>query len=266
VTPEELFGIWAPGESIWSPWVIPVPFAQIACVDASSDAALVRAKTPTALIDAASDLAVIVDLPGGESIRFGLALAERGFRPVPVIDGSPSPFVVAIAPASQTGEAKEHRIVVVDMNDLVRSWCAGANVLSALTLSPMAMPAFLLDSLRLSCEQATDKELFDNRWKVVPQDFPSAKLLRERGIRRVLLVQERFGQPREDLAPVLLRWQEAGLEMLVSDRVHTQEPQRIRVIRPTALGAIWQRALEILGLRHNSVGGFGGWPHYGSSG
>lgn len=266
MTSEELYRMWAPSDSIWSQWVIPVPFAQVACLDASSDPALVRAKTPTALIDAASDLVVIIDLPGGESIRFGLALAERGFRPIPVIDGSPSPFVVAVAPGSQSSGTKEHRIVVVDMSDLVRSLCAGAGVLRALTFSPTAPPAFLLDSLRMSGEQATEKQLFDNRWKVFPQDFPSAKFLKEQGIRRVLLVQERRGQPQEDLAHVLLRWQEAGLEMLESGTLHTREPQNLHVLKPSQFRAAWHRGLEILGLRHNSVGGFGGWPHYGSSG
>jgi hypothetical protein len=32
VKPEEVYLAWAPTESIWSPWAIPVPFAQIVCV------------------------------------------------------------------------------------------------------------------------------------------------------------------------------------------------------------------------------------------
>ena len=33
MTPEEIYKSWAPADSIWSPWVIPVPFAQIVCLN-----------------------------------------------------------------------------------------------------------------------------------------------------------------------------------------------------------------------------------------
>ena len=32
MNPEEVYLSWAPPESVWSPWAIPVPFAQIVCV------------------------------------------------------------------------------------------------------------------------------------------------------------------------------------------------------------------------------------------
>ena len=50
---------------------------------------------------------------------------------------------------------------------------------------------------------------FDNRWVVFPQDFPSAAFLRSRGVAEVLLIQA-GAQPQEDLAHVLLRWQQGG--------------------------------------------------------
>jgi hypothetical protein len=75
--------------------------------------------------------------------------------------------------------------------------------------------------------------------------------LHNHGIEDVLLVQEDDLQPREDLAHVLLRWQEAGL------RIRGRDGVVIRVQRPSQFRALWYRALAILGLRRNSAGGFG---------
>jgi hypothetical protein len=41
--------------------------------------------------------------------------------------------------------------------------------------------------------------MFDNQWMVFPQDFPSARFLVERKIKRVTLVQAEKTQPSEDL-------------------------------------------------------------------
>jgi len=40
MTPEELYEVWAPPDSIWSQWVIPVPFAQIVCLDTEREKSL----------------------------------------------------------------------------------------------------------------------------------------------------------------------------------------------------------------------------------
>jgi len=77
-----------------------------------------------------------------------------------------------------------------------------------------APPAFILDSLRLKGTNPVREDMFDNRWMVFPQDFPSAKFLAEQKIRRVTLVQTEKTHPQEDLSHALLRWQEAGIEIL----------------------------------------------------
>jgi hypothetical protein len=267
MTPEELYDVWAPPDSIWSQWVIPVPFAQIVCLDTEREKSLEIFPDLNGLrFD--SDLAVIVDLPGGDSIRYGLALARLGFRPVAVLDGSPGPFTVAgpMPHGAQGGIGQAKATAVVDMRDLLFALCAIAPVLQETPIVSNAPPAFLLDSQRMKGDHVSDADLFDNRWKVFPQDFPSAKFLREQGVRRVLLIQESAAQPQEDLAHVLLRWQEAGLEVLASGRTGGNEASAIRVAKPSRFRASWYRGLEILGLRRNSVGGFGGWPYEGLSG
>jgi hypothetical protein len=262
MTPEELFAIWAPADSIWSQWVIPVPFAQIMCLDAEPEKSSGIPPEPNGLrFDPA--LAIVVDLPGGDAVRYGVTLARVGFRPVAVFDGSPGPFTFA-GPVQQKGGVAVKETAIVDMRDLLFALCTGASVLQTVSLAANAPPVFLVDSQRMKSSH-TPEELFDNRWKVFPQGFPSAKFLRAQGIRRVLLLQEKAGQPQEDLAHVLVRWQEAGLEIVASGSAEASETA-MRVARPSRFRASWYRGLEILGLRRSSVGGFGGYPYEGLSG
>jgi hypothetical protein len=117
---------------------------------------------------------------------------------------------------------------------------------------------FILDALRTTGTQPLRDDLFDNRWMVFPQDFPSARFLAKQKIKRVVLVQTRSTQPMEDLRHVLLRWQEAGIEILVKGSANTGMPSQIMVAKPSRFRAFWYRALAMIGLRRSSVGGFGG--------
>jgi hypothetical protein len=78
--------IWAPPDSPWSPWAIPVPFVQMVCVNPEPPNDISVLERLANGFDHAPGLALVVDLPGGEAVRFALSLALRGFRPVPVID------------------------------------------------------------------------------------------------------------------------------------------------------------------------------------
>ena len=233
--PEELFAIWAPPESIWSPWVVPVPFAQLVCGQIPpSKTATDQPESQWFLAQIGSSKAMIVDLPGPQVIEYGLALARMGMRPVPVIDGSPGPgdtFFLSALREDSTALPKL-RNTVVDMSELLRSLCHGGDVLPALQLRTDATPAFLLDSLRTNNHRPPPLELFDNRWKTFPQDFPSARLLLERGIRSVLIIQEHTGQPCEDLLHVVLRWHEVGI-VIQSKGLDDAPAQSIRPARPS---------------------------------
>ena len=245
MTSEEIYLRWAPESSPWSAWVIPVPFAQLTLLSWTQDAEPQLGFDLGDLAGAVSkDVAIVVDLPGAQLIPFGLALSQLGYRPVPVIDGSPGP--------SQS---------IVDMTVLLRELKRGAEVLGGMTIPQDAPPAFLLDAMRMKGHYAPTPELFDNRWKTFPQDFPSGQFLQERGISGVLLVQENAGQPQEDLAHVLLRWEEAGLRLKVFSTRTGGSYLELHVNRPSHFRMLWQRALAMLGLRRASIGGFGNWPH-----
>ena len=260
---EEVFLAWAPKDSIWSAWVLPVPFAQLNCVDflvASPDEH--ARPLPGWMPDRDREgLAYVIDIAGADAMRCGLALAGEGIRPVPVIDGSPGAGEFYFSPNPQASTTPAwHPNAAVDMTELLRVLCEGARELGKITVLPDAMPAFLLDSRRIAGDRSLNEEIYDNRWQVFPQDFPSARFLLEHGVKRVLLVQEGKRQPQEDLAHVLLRWQGGGIaieSVAVNDGNSRAE---IQIAKPSWYRRIWYRALSILKLRRSGTGGFGGFP------
>lgn len=244
MNPSELFDIWAPLWALWSRWAKPVLFAESS---GGPPLAMEMEVLPKLDFSRHDDLALVVDLPSAESVKTGLALAELGYRPVPLFNGARGPRLPGF-----TGTA------MVD-NDAIAGWLvAGADMLQRHYLPPNAPPAFLLDLRRKSPGINPTPGRFDNRWVVFPQDFPSATFLLGHDIKRVLLLQSNPGsQPQADVAHVLLRWQQAGLDLLTADTQNAAHPQPLAVSRPSHFGSLWYRALALVGLRRNSAGGFG---------
>jgi hypothetical protein len=260
MTGKQLYEVWAPTESSWSPWVSPALFAQMECREDS--AAIVPGRSETRWYEERADpeSAVIVDLPGADSFQLAMTLAALGYRPVPVINASPGPLPLLFTPPSQP-------LVVLDMSGLLAEICASSRVLHDLRLGPGAPPAFILDSLRLKGNNPVRDDVFDNRWMIFPQDFPSARFLAEHKIKRVILVQVQQNQPQDDLSHVLLRWQQAGIEILAKSSGEKDAPARLSVPTPSQFKASWYRALAIMGFRRSSVGGFGSFiPETSSAG
>lgn len=250
----ELFDLWAPPDAVWSRWAKPVLFAgwppPLFHSRGAEPGAPAPAEAAAAVPDILPDpsLAVVVDLPGAGAVEAGLALARRGYRPVPSFNGG------------------DHPGALVDVEPILRALASGAEILREIGLSPEAPPAFLLDSRRQSPDGAPEPGRYDNRWLVFPQDFPSASFLLSRRIRRVLLIQEAGRtRPADDLAHGLRRWQEAGIEMLL---LHPGEgsPAAFQVAKPPRFRNLFYRALATLGLRRNSAGGFGAVIPLSSSG
>jgi len=243
MTGSELFELWAPAESVWSRWAKPVLFVDEVVLfknppppgELPGGAPLA---IPELLFNTGSSTAVVVDLPGEQSVLAGLALARLGHRPVPLFNGA------------------GHPAALVDTALIFRALKEGTTELARAALLPDSPPAFLLDSLRLQDDSLAKPGKYDNRWLVFPQDFPSASFLLSRQIRRVLLVHEKT-QPQDDLAHVLLRWQEAGIEIVDAYPTTSGFARPLEVKRPSRFRTLAYRALSLLGLRRNSAGGFG---------
>jgi hypothetical protein len=238
MTKEEIFNAWAPEGVEWSDWAKPVLFAQW------PDTVTPPATTPEWaepdylwLPQSAGRTAVVVDLPAVESVRTGIAFARRGYRPVPLFNTShgPSP-VIEIAP-------------------LVLELGRGARQLQTIALASSAPPVFLIDANRMQPSVPPSPGKFDNRWVVFPQDCPSATFLRSRNIAEVLLIHA-GGRVQEDLAHVLLRWQQGGLRILSASPSDTS-PRELTITPPSWFRRAWYRAITASRLRRNNAGGFG---------
>jgi hypothetical protein len=262
MTSDEVYRAWAPQEGSWSNWVKPVLFAHTDDPNAAS----VQLTPPTVDVSwalvADGSTSVVVDLPSDAGVWVGLALAAKGYAPVPLYNALPSPPNpdVVYDPMTDTS-------AVVTVWPIVRSLVQAALALERLQLSFDAPPAFLLDANRAYGKVELSPGQFDNRSISLPTDFPSANLLVSRGIRQIVLVQESQSKPQPDLAHTLLRWQMAGIRILAKSLADTDPPRSIEVERPSSFQRLWYRFLATLGLTRSPFGGFGGrLPMAGSSG
>jgi hypothetical protein len=238
--PEEVYESWVPPGGAWSLWARPVLFAQMAPGQEGPPLAVPWSGLDVSWVPAAGGgTALVLDLAGEEAVRTGLALAARGYRPVPLYNACTGPHEV------------------IDQGPILQALRAGAAYLRSLNLSPSAPPAFLLDAKRLSPSRPVQTGVFDNRWQVFPQDFPSAEALKARRVVRVVLVQRGGLLPREDLADVLRGWQERGVTLLTKDVTGDATPAPLRVNPLPWYRGVWNRVLEALGQRRSPPAGFG---------
>jgi hypothetical protein len=204
-----VFERWAPAGATWSDWVKPVLFSWLSgeTGDGRSPPRPQLALTSLVRVDETvirhpyrearpNDIAVIVDLPGVQSVGAGLALAALGFQPVPLFTGLPGP--VAAAPLVR---------VAVEVWPTLDALVAGAIELAAYPAA--APPAFLLDARRLGRLWRRRPGDFDNRSMSNWTDFPTAERLSAAGVRSVVIWPE--AQVSWDLVETLRRWQDAGM-------------------------------------------------------
>lgn len=236
-TRQEIFEIWVPDGGLWSPWGIPVLFTQLPAVMEEQSAHEIEVPPPATWCPRSDDhCAIVLDLPGPTSVTVGLSLAKVGFRPVPLFNGCYG----------------DH--AVIDQRPIMRAICGGTEWLSAQRLREDAPPAFLLDSGRMNGLSPVTPGMFDNRWKIFPQDFPAAEFLLQQELRRCLVVQQQQ-EIAEDLCHILRRWQVAGLP------IHRQLTSQagamlIEVPEPPKYHSLGHRAATEEG-KYNLQGGFG---------
>lgn len=231
------YAVWAPRESPWAAWVKPVLFAHATPVSTVETAAEAAPPMLPATVRADPGTALIINLPGEQAVRTGLAAAQRGFRPVPLFNGCP-------------GNAP-----VVPVLGIINELIGSMGALEMCALSFDAPPAFLLDSRRKGVVQPSAGS-FDNRWLVLPQDFPSAGMLRTQGIGRVVVLTEPGVNLEEDLRHVLFRWQKGQIQILQQTTVD-EHAQDVTVQEPRGFGMWFQGLRARFGFRRNSAGGFG---------
>lgn len=208
LTIKDVYRIWAPEGAKWTEWVRPVPFAGVKqCAKGYSQAELVIPKLHY-LDETFEGAALIVDLPGMNSIKEGIALAKAGYRPIPVYNG--------------TIEQKNAR-ATVNNQMIVSGLILGAKHLAGIKIAPDAFPAFLVDRNRLNRHKMS-VSVFDNSWDVYHQDLPSADYFIENGIRKIIVIGESFSP---DLQKILYPFKKKRIEILWTNRY--QKPVKVKI-------------------------------------
>jgi len=218
MTPREIFKIWAPANSKWSPWVRPTPFIGMPEIDTlpphfslSTPPFLTLYPPIFSTKKPDFDTALILDLPSAESISAGLTLAQSGYFPVPLYNGT-TPQHGAMA--------------LVDNSAIQNALIFGATELAKIEIPDTAPPVFLLDSNRRNrCKM--NVSVFDNSWDIYAQDMPSSDFLKAQKIKQVLVISDFI---HKDLSKILYDYQKAGLKVLHSDGFC--EPKRVRIRKP----------------------------------
>lgn len=211
MTGKELFRIWAPTGKRWVDWVRPVPFVMMDEYSKIYNTTNTIIQTADYIGECDKNTAVIVDLPGDESVKEGLALAKAGFRPIPVFNGT----------IEQQGAR-----ATVDNQSVGMALMHGARELAELEMDDEAAPAFLLDCNRLH-RFKMDVTVFDNSWDVYPQDLPSADYIVSNGIQRVIVVGESVSK---DLKKILFEYQKKKITIFLTNRYN--EPKKVTIRKP----------------------------------
>lgn len=231
-----VFAVWAPDASPWSAWAKPVLFVQ------SEPAAAVPLPpaelTPERVPARSKRAAIVVDMPDAQGISCALVLAGAGYRPVPLYN-------------STTGPGQE----LIDLNAIRSGLAEAAALLPTMGIPDDAPPAFIIDSRRVDGIPAPN--VYDNRWMVFPQDFPSARALRTADLGSVIVIRTDARAMQPDLRWVLRHWKREGIEVIQLDPV-TGLSRSLDL--DTSLLAVFVDHISrwFAGLRKNSAGGFGG--------
>lgn len=190
---KETYQIWAPYGKKWVEWVRPVPFIEI---HTQKKGYYVSPLSTSKQIEIKADgkTAIIVDLPGQDSIEMGLTLANKGYRPIPIFNGV---------------EEQEGARATTDNQSIDTALFYGAKILEQISLSDDAPPAFLLDTNRLQrCK--IDDSIFDNSWDIYPQDIPSARYFKSQGIENIIVICDGISR---DLKKILHDLKKKGLQI-----------------------------------------------------
>ncbi|MCL2217496.1 MAG: hypothetical protein FWB91_10840 [Defluviitaleaceae bacterium] len=233
----DLFEIWAPiGQERWTKFAKPALFTNIKEYEPASSGGIF--KTPGIPMEIAllsnKTSAIIVDLPGVSGVESGLALAEKGFRPVPLYN---------VVHEEKTGFLSP----VIDNTPIVNALKSCAGDLQQINIDSSAPPAFLLDYDR-NKDIADSLHMYDNRWSLDFEDMPDAQYMKQAGINRVIVWTT--GEIRKDLLPIIESYQDMGIEVVTYGAVESSPilQEDIHKFENARVGLLLISGLAILNL------------------
>jgi len=209
MTKKEIFQLWAPNHIRWTEWVRPVLF--VAMNDREQIKPFHNFTIPKInyMDSKKANIAIILDLPGYDSIMEGLALARKGYRPIPLYNGT----------MAQAGS-----MATVDNLGIQSALQWATSKLQEIELDSEAPPVFLLDSNRL-LRLKMNGTVFDNSWDVYHQDMPSGEYFLKHGIDTIIVRGEKIAR---DLALILYKFQKKGITIQFTKGYEVAKSIKIR--------------------------------------
>lgn len=197
MTNKECYKIWAPFNKKWVDWVRPVPFININ--DKQKFQPIINLNNLSFIDKNDKSIAIIIDLPGTDSIEIGLILAKfYNYRPVPIYNGT----------ITQKGAR-----ATTDNSSIANALVWGAEILKGLKITDDANPVFLTDKNRLQrCR--IDKSIFDNSWDIYHQDLPTEDYFLKNGITKILIISDSFSK---DLKKIFKNYPYKKIDILLTD-------------------------------------------------
>lgn len=194
---KEIYKIFAPADAKWVEWVRPVPFVAI---DTYNRTPAIDWQDRKAIFieNYQSNTAIFIDLPGKEAIELSIDLAYKGYRPIPLFNGTDE----------QNGAQ-----ATTDTYLIESSLINGAKKLKDIHLKNDANPAFLLDYFRTNRYRAKES-IFDNSWDLYKQDIPSAQYFKGNGINKIIIVSKEI---QKDLKKIFLNFQDNDIKLYFTE-------------------------------------------------
>ena len=213
MTGKDIFKIWAPAGIRWSGWVRPVPFVLMDASLKTKPACNLSVSDINYTNELLTDTAIIIDLPGYDSIKDGLALAKMGYRPIPLFNGT---------------KGQEGAMSLVDSRIIEEALIWGAAELKEIPLPPNAPPVFLLDSNRIH-RYKMSRSVFDNSWDIYDQDMPSANYFLSCGISKIIVRGEKIHR---DLIKILPKFTQKKIKVFFTNGY--EAPKEVKINKTLA--------------------------------
>ncbi len=194
---KEIYKIYAPVGAKWTEWIRPVPFVGINTYNRKPTNNWTNRKI-LFLNEYEPNTAIFIDLPGEESIEYGIALANFGYRPIPIFNGTDE----------QDGAKATTNTYLIE-NYLINA----SEKLKNINLKNDANPAFLLDSSRIN-RYRVKESIFDNSWDIYKQDIPSLQYFKINNINKIIVIGNEI---KRDLRKIFFEFQDAGIDIYLSN-------------------------------------------------
>ena len=211
MTGRDIFKIWAPTGAKWTQWVRPVPFVGINENIKIYEISDFNISNIYYLEELVTDTAIIVDIPGNDSIKEGIALAKMGYRPIPIYNGT---------------DQQKGAIATVDNCSIKVGLIKGTKELEKIKIDNNAPPVFLLDTNRMN-RFKMNISIFDNSWDIYSQDLPTAEYFLNNGIKNII-ISSRIIQ--KDLSKILYKFQNKGINILFTNGY--DKPKKVKINKP----------------------------------